>query len=311
MSKLFFQNKLVYLYQQIGNSPEADFFVACIWFPDSDQDNVPRMSSRQFVSCGMYAPNTKLQQAWQRLFDAFIPLSDQYASLAPDLVFDGSENILRHQDMLFGHTCGYPLMTNLQDQLIPFCMPVFNVKGCEGNRYSSQFVVAKDSNIQNLSECRGKRLAINHHDSNSGMNVLRYELSRIGAKPGYFGETFISGGHWQSLEAVASNRADLAAIDSVSLQLAYDANPVLEEQIRIIGQSEKTGGLPFVTGRSGHNPQFCRQLIDHLNEALSIAPDEVKADLHLSHFEQVDLDHYSSILQFKNEAEENGYPALN
>ncbi|MEM7562097.1 MAG: PhnD/SsuA/transferrin family substrate-binding protein [Pseudomonadota bacterium] len=269
------------------------------------------MTSGRFISCGMYAPNPPLQQAWQQLFDQFYNPLEQPANLQSELVFDGSETVLRDPSLFFGHTCGYPLMTSLQDHLLPFCVPVFDVPGCDGNRYSSLFIVSKDSDIHNLLDSRDKRLAINHIDSNSGMNVLRYALARQDAKPGFFSETTISGGHWQSLEAVANGLADIAAIDCVSLQLAFDFNPGLKDQIRIIEQSEKTGALPFVLPRSQYETDYCQQLTDKLNEALLKMPRSTAEKLHLRGFESVDLSHYESILNLKSEAEKSGYPKLN
>ena len=269
------------------------------------------MSSAKYIACGMYATNAPLQDAWQQIFDLFFNLIDQQIKISPQLVFDGAEDVLRGHDLFFGHTCGYPLMTSLQDQLLPFCVPVFDVEGCDGALYSSHIIVANDAAIGNLEDCRGTTVAINHIDSNSGMNVLRYELAKLGAAPGFFNRVEISGGHWQSIEAVAKGNAEVAAIDSVSLQLAKDHIPELASGVRSIGTCAQTGGLPFVISRSQYNPEVCTSYVDALNQALKQVPQTILDSLHLSHFEATEIDHYQSILELKNFAIESGYPELN
>ena len=269
------------------------------------------MGSAKFIACGMYATNAPLQQAWQQIFDQFFALINQQTRISPQLVFDGAEGVLRDPDLLFGHTCGYPLMTCLQDQLLPFCVPVFDVEGCNGKLYSSQIIVANDASINSLNDCRGTTVAINHIDSNSGMNVLRHALAKLGAAPGFFNRVEISGGHWQSIEAVAKGSAQVAAIDCVSLQLARDVMPELVSGVRTIVASAQTGGLPFVIPRSRYHPDDCRDYVDALNKALTRVSQSTLDCLHLKRFEVVELDHYQSILALEKFAVEAGYPELN
>ena len=202
-------------------------------------------------------------------------------------------------------------MTSLQDQLRPFCIPLFDVEGCDGKLYSSQFIVADGSPIRSLVDCRGTTVAVNHSDSNSGMNVLRYELAKLGAGPGFFNHVEISGGHWKSIEAIAQGHASVAAIDCVSWQLAMDFMPQICSRIRIIGHSVKTVGLPFVIPHSRYRPDDCRLYIKALNQALAQAPQASRDRLHLSGFEAVELEHYESILELENYALDAGYAELN
>jgi ABC-type phosphate/phosphonate transport system substrate-binding protein len=269
------------------------------------------MDSEKFIACGMYATNAPLQQAWQQIFDQFFRLVDQQTNISPQVVFDGAEVVLRDPALFLGHTCGYPLMSSLQDQLLPFCVPVFDVEGCDGTHYSSQIIVANDASIQNLNDCRGTTVAINHIDSNSGMNVLRYALAKLGATPGFLGRVEISGGHWQSIEAVANGTAHVAAIDCVSLQLARDCMPELVSKVRTIAASAQTGGLPFVIPRSQYNFDDCGHYVDALNRALDQVPQTTRDCLHLTRFEGVKIDHYQSIMDLEKFAVDSGYPELN
>ncbi len=269
------------------------------------------MSDRRFIACGMYAPNEDCKSSWQALFDLFYPFADLTTRCAQGLVFDTDETVLRDPDLLIGHTCGYPLMTRLRDAVLPFCLPCFDVSGVNGKLYSSQFIVPAESDIESLQQCRGKVVAINNADSNSGMNVLRYALAKIGASPGYFSEVVISGEHLASLEAVAANQAQLAAIDCVTYQLIVDQNPQLVSKLRVIGYSEKTCGLPFVMPASQYNEIRCQHYLNALNHALQQLPTETAKILHLDRFESVTLDDYQSIVEFENFAVAANYAQLN
>lgn len=269
------------------------------------------MTADRFIACGMYAPNDDVRSAWQAIFDQFSRLVDVDGRLRRQLVFDTAETVLRDRDLLIGHTCGYPLMTQFRDALVPLCVPCFDVPGACGKHYTSQFIVPAQSTIESLQQCRGKIVAINGSNSNSGMNVLRHALAKQGARPHYFVSTYFSGSHLASIEAVAANQAQLAAVDSVTYQLIADQNPGLISAVRSIGQSEETCGLPLVIPESSFSRQIQTTWVECLNQALAQVPREVREILHLDRFESVDLDDYQSILEFENFAIEAGYPELN
>lgn len=304
MSRQFLQNNYVYLYQQIRNKKKLVFTSVTGYLSSA-------MNSSRFVACGMYAPNDDTKNAWQAVFDHFYPLVDLGGPFERPLKFDVGESVLRNPGLLLGHTCGYPLMTRLQDALLPCCLPCFDVPGVAGKLYSSQFIVPADSAIETLQQCRGKIVAINNSNSNSGMNVLRNALATQGATPGYFSEVLMSGGHLASLEAVATNRAQLAAIDCVTYQLIADQNPALMSALRVIGFSEQTCGLPFVVPRSQYSQQLCDSYVTALNQALTAVPAGIRNKLHLDRFESVGLEDYQSILDLENFAIEAGYAELN
>lgn len=269
------------------------------------------MSDRRFIACGMYAPNNDVKNAWQALFDLFYSFADLGNPCAQDLLFDTDEIVIRDPNLLIGHTCGYPLMTQLHDAVLPFCLPCFDLPGFDGKLYCSQFVVPADSGIDSLQQCRGKTVAINNGNSNSGMNVLRYALAKIGATAGYFSQVEMTGGHHASLEAVAHNRAQLAAIDCVSYQLVADQDPQLISKLRVIGYSERSCGLPFVMPASRCTPQRSERYLNALNQALGQLPADSAKILHLDRFDSVNLEDYQSIVELENFAIEGGYAELN
>jgi len=120
----------------------------------------------------------------------------------------------------------------------------------------------------------------------------------------------LTGGHLYSLEAVAENRAQLAAIDCVSLQMIADRDPGLVARVRVVGDSETTCGLPLVTPHGRYSPSRAEAWIAALGEALAGLPAEPRRTLHLQGFESVNIGQYDSILELERFAVECGYPEL-
>lgn len=266
--------------------------------------------NKRFIACGMYAFNNELQRAWQALFDQFRLLLEDGDQLDENLVFDTAESVLRDSGLFIGHTCGYPLMKYLQDAVTPFCVPVFDVIGIEGKYYSSRFIVAADSDISSLADSAGRTVAINSVDSNSGMNVLRHAIAGLNSEVPFFASVINSGGHLQSLTAVAEKRADVAAIDCVSFQLIETRWPELTARVRSIGDSIKTCGLPLVIPNAILSTTDTRQILVTLNKALKQVNPRLRQQLHLSHFESVKLEDYQGILEAESFAIDAGYHEL-
>lgn len=269
------------------------------------------LGNKRFIACGMYAFYDELRHAWQTLFNEFHQQLDDNNEFDENLVFDTGESVLRDPGLFIGHTCGYPLMNYLQDAVTPFCVPVFNVPGAEGNLYSSRFIVAADSDIRSLAECSAHIAAINNRDSNSGMNVLRHAIAKLNPATPFFASVVSSGGHLQSLTAVAEKRADVAAIDCVSFQFIEDQWPELTAGVRSIGNSIKTCGLPLVVPNANLSSIDTEQILVKLNQTLNQVDPQIRQQLHLSHFAPVSFNDYQSILDVESFAINAGYPELN
>ena len=264
---------------------------------------------KRFINCGMYAFTDNLRDAWQALFAEFLLIHDSKVNVEPVIRFETDFNMLRNPQMLLGHTCGYPLMRNLQADCYPICVPLFDVDGCQGKYYSSHIVVAADDRATKLLDCRGMTAAINGQDSNSGMNVLRHAVALLGNTP-FFSKVVVSGSHLNSLSAVANGEADVAAIDSVSFAFIKDEWPALVERVKTIGYSEATCGLPLVIPFSEQNNPDSRGITEQLNRALSRISDKHRETLHLTGFESVVFEDYQSIIDLENRAQQAGYTEL-
>ena len=265
---------------------------------------------KRFITCGMYAFTNSLRDAWQALFEGFLLTNELATSVESIIRFDTDFDLLRNPDMLLGHTCGYPLMRFLRNDCHPVCVPLFDVDGCNGKYYSSHIVVSIDNEISMLAECHNKIAAINGHDSNSGMNVLRHAVALPGNQPPFFSKVIVSGSHFNSLSAVANGEADVAAIDSVSFALIKDEWPELIAGVKTIGYSEATCGLPLVMPASERENLDPKGITLALNQALSGLSDNHRNALHLTGFEDVVIDDYQSIIDLETSAALVGYTKL-
>jgi ABC-type phosphate/phosphonate transport system substrate-binding protein len=269
----------------------------------------PCKQPTRFIACGMYAFTDELRIAWQKLFDCH---SSEFESFAVhrNLIFESGKEILRDPLLFMGHTCGYPLMHGLQDDLTPVCVPMFDVPGSEGKYYASQFIVSIDGDIESLSDCYQRVAAINDTESNSGMNLLRHAIAPLSQGKSYFSTVLETGSHIQSFFDVAERRADIAAIDCVSYQLIVDSWPDMAARVRSIGFSEKTCGLPFVMPKSLLNVIDKKDITTGLNKSVSNLAEQYRHRLHLRGFEQVVIEDYRGIVDLEAFAQGLRYPLL-
>lgn len=218
--------------------------------------------------------------------------------------------VVRDPRLLLGQTCGYPLMTALHGTVRLVATPCYDLPGCEGALYRSAIVVAEDDPAQSLAELRGSVAAVNGPDSNSGMNVLRHAVAPLAVDGRFFADMRLTGAHLDSLAAVASGAARVAAIDCVTLGLAARHAPGRVAGTRILGWSVATPGLPLVTSVTTGDEDLAR-LRAGLDSALS-APElaGMRATLGLVGFDVLGLEDYAPILDIEREAAAQGYPTL-
>ncbi len=233
---------------------------------------------------------------------------------------DVPEHLMRPEDipafwrdpaLLFGQTCGYPLVTMLAGQVRVVATPVYAAAGCEGQLYRSHIIVRVDERRDSLSDFLGGRAAINGWDSHSGMNALRHSFAALSlGREACFSEVRVSGGHRSSMTMVAEGEADLAAIDCVTYALITASEPDLGRGLRVLASSRPAPGLPFIThGRADD------ALIAHLTAALHSAladpaGAEARAALLLSGVVDTNEDDYQVILEMEREAAALGYAEL-
>lgn len=220
------------------------------------------------------------------------------------------DEVLRDPGLLLGQTCGYPLTHALAGAVELVATPLYGCEGCAGPFYRSAFVVRADETAGSLAGLRGRRVAVNGRDSQSGYNSLRHAVSALAGGAAFFAEVLVTGGHLASMAAVREDRADLAAVDCVTLALARRAEPAAADGLRVLDWSAPAPGLPYVT-RADAAPELVDRLRTGL-EAATADPDlaAARAALGLEGFEVLPIGAYRVIEEMEATARDRGYPEL-
>ena len=242
-------------------------------------------------------------------------LKDEFAkhglNHAPETLSRAHDLATLWQDpqLIFAQTCGYPLKTWLKGRLRYVATPIYHAEGCKGPEHCSVVIVKKGSAITSVTEAFGNIVAVNQPDSNTGMNLLRLLLARAGAKGKVFDEVIMTGSHRQSISAVASGQAAVAAIDCVSFALLKQSDPDLISQVSVIDRTPFTPSLPFVTSLQTSDEDIA--IMRHaLAAALDALPQSTKAALMLDAITVLDENDYDRVLAYENEAGQLGYAQL-
>jgi ABC-type phosphate/phosphonate transport system substrate-binding protein len=254
----------------------------------------------------MYNVTPALAAAWREWLTDVLRIARPACRIVePDEELHG---FWRRPNVLLSQTCGYPLMHGLHEHVQVIATPRFDAPGCEGTDYSSVLVTRAQAPFDSLAACRGARAAYNQDDSNSGMNVFRHAVAPLARNHAFFSAVLRTGSHLGSLQAVADNRADVAAIDCVTFAFVCDELPELAQQVRQIGVTAASPGLPLIASR-----QVPAATVETLREALNevqLAQPERARRLRLKGFSVLPLTDYERIEQLENEARALGYARL-
>lgn len=257
------------------------------------------------VSLPMYGvTHQPAESFWRVLRDKLLQLG---LPLAPEqLVWphDLAQHWLQ-DDLLLSQTCGYPLVSSLQQvQLIGTYH--YRVEGCEGANYSSWLVVRDDDSGEQLADFRGRIAAYNSTDSQSGHNSLRALIAPLAQNGRFFNAAIASGAHYQSLKLIQNRRADIAAVDCVSLELLKRARPQALAGLKIIGRTASVPGLPLIT--SSQTPP--EQLEILRAGAKAMLGEAVSDNLLIGDFSLVPRSAYQIITELEQQAAARGVTAL-
>ncbi|APR39798.1 phosphate/phosphite/phosphonate ABC transporter substrate-binding protein [Paraburkholderia sp. SOS3] len=226
-------------------------------------------------------------------------------------IVDGGNDLSalwRRNDLLLSQTCGYPLTHELRDAVQLVATPCFDAPGCDGPCYSSALITHAGASFATLESLRGSTVAFNQTDSNSGFNTLRHVFAPLARGGRFFDSSIETGSHLASLQAVAERRADLAAIDCVTMAFVRDERPALAHAVRQIGWTEASPGLPLIASKALPADRIIA-LRSALKQALLLQPARARR-LRLKGFEIRSMDDYARISELENEAIERGYARL-
>ncbi len=135
--------------------------------------------------------------------------------------------------------CGLPYVQKVDLgglEIEPFAAPIMKHGRYAGRPiYYSDVIVQPDSRFENFADLRGASWAYNEPGSQSGYNLTRYHLARMGEGWRYFGRVVEAGSHLNALEMVLKGDVDASAIDSTVLELELVSRPDLGDRFRSPG----------------------------------------------------------------------------
>ncbi len=238
----------------------------------------------------------------------------QAAGLAqpPALLTRGMHHarIWSHPSLLLAQACEYPLAKSQAVPVRLVATPHYRATGCSGSAYRSAILVRKTDPTETLQDLQGRRCVINEATSNSGMNLFRAVVAPIAHGNAYFGSVLSSGSHRRSLKMVASEAADVSAIDCVTWALLQRIEPLAAAEVRVLGWSPATPSLPYITAATTDD-----EALNALRVALVAAVHDsrlaqVCQALLLEDFDIKPSGKFSEVLQLEREASALGYPEL-
>lgn len=222
------------------------------------------------------------------------------------------EPLLSHwqrDTLLLGQTCGFPLVTQLPDVQTVGCFH-YAAPGCDGYRYRSLLVTRRENARQTLADFRGRVVACNSVDSQSGYNALRIMVAPLAERGAFFSSVVLSGSHRQSLVAIAQDKADIAAIDCVTWALLQRHEPALLAGLVVIGLSPLAPGLPLISAKQTPTHTLV-QLREVLSELVSDPRYRARCDaLLITGFSPIAREAYSPLLAWRDEAAKQGVTQL-
>ncbi len=215
-----------------------------------------------------------------------------------------------HPRLLLAQTCGFPYVRHLQGKVRLVATPVYDFPGGTGAERRSVVVVAADAPLAGIADLRGARAAINDPGSNSGANLFAALVAPLAVDGRFFSSVTVTGGHRESLAAVAAGRADVAAIDSVTFGLLARHAPDEIADVRALAETPGGPGLPLITRGAATDREVAM-----LREALAdVVADpalaEARAALGLVGIEVLGDEDYEVLARYAAEAVARGYREL-
>ena len=249
-----------------------------------------------------------LDTLWSALLRKLADADGAPAALVHD---EALQSLWSDEALFLSQCCGYDLVNRYAGILRPLVTPQYTAPGCRGTDYCSQIVVGEGSAIGELAAARGGVCAVNGFESHSGMNALRALVAPLHRGGRFFSRVTVCGTHAESLAAVARGDADICAIDCVTHGLLARHRPAALAGTRVLCQSARAPGIPFVT-RVDRGEAFAVRLQAALLQVLGDpALGGACRELFIAGGVALPASAYGRISEIASEAAVSGYPDLN
>jgi len=182
------------------------------------------------------------------------------------------ERMLDRGEAHLGFICGLPYVRKV-DRPRPtvelLAAPVMRGARYGGRPvYFSDVVVRRDSPFHCFADLRGASWAYNEPGSQSGYNLTRCHLARLGETDGYFGRVVEAGAHQRSIRMVVEGAVDASSIDSTVLELELALHPELAPLLRVV-ETFGPSAIPPAVASTTLDPdlrRLLRQALLHMHE---------------------------------------------
>jgi phosphonate transport system substrate-binding protein len=153
-------------------------------------------------------------------------------------------DLLDRKELDIAFVCAGPYVTGHER----FGMEILVVPVVRGKKvYHSYIIANREGELESFDDLKGKRFAFTDPRSNTGYLVPKHILSQRGHTPeSFFGETFFTYSHDNSIKAVAEGLADGAAVDSLVWEFMNQTDPTHTSGTTIIARSPPFGIPPVV-----------------------------------------------------------------
>jgi ABC-type phosphate/phosphonate transport system substrate-binding protein len=213
-------------------------------------------------------------------------------------------------EVLFSQTCGYPLQTLYRGQFALLGVPTYNLPGCGVATHRAFIIVRRDSRYKTVEDLRASRFALNSRHSNSGMNLPRIVLARLGVTAPFFASLIETGAHAESIRQVAAGDLDAASIDCVTYGFFSDYRPEAVSNLRVLAETPESPAIPFVTSIATPAAQIGALRSALLYVASDPRHKAVLRGLRIKTITLVEPTVYERVMAYEREAAVLGYPAL-
>ena len=261
--------------------------------------------SGRYAELTMYVAPAPVEAANQQWLKRIMALLELTRAKPQDL---DSLALFRAPKLLLAQTCGYPLVTQLLDQVQLIGRPHYELPDSTGGIHCSLIISRATDKRETLADFKGSRGVINDLHSNSGMNLFRHQLAPLQKDGRFFSSLGISGAHLHSLRWVKAQCADLAAIDSVTFAYLERYAPQEVAGLRVVARTAASPTLPYITARTSSHAEVER-IRAAMNTALKQLP-EVSACLGLNEVLPAHPMDYQLLLDYEKEAIKQGFATL-
>ncbi len=148
-----------------------------------------------------------------------------------------------HPDLVLGQICNLPFRAKFRGKVTVIGAADYGLAGCPAGHYHSVIVTRHGDANRPFSDFAKARFAANAMMSHSGYGAAQ---DWAGSHGFTFGAPLITGSHDASLQAVATGRADIAALDAQTWRMQQQDLPAGQE-VSVIAHTTTSPCMTFIT----------------------------------------------------------------